>query len=184
MHLTIKLLSNIHVGMATDDPISACFAAHKSRIAGDPIGQRLKEISVLTREIGRKIGQTLGVNVTDMAALEQLLTNGPLTPGQLAARLEVTTAASTQIVDRLERAGHVTRERQADDRRKVSVVPAHASVTRAFEALTPMLDGLDGAIASLDQAERQVIERFLDQVIDVYRGVAGVSSSASGPPLD
>jgi DNA-binding MarR family transcriptional regulator len=182
--LTIKSLSNIHIAMAMDDPVSACFAAHKSRITGDPIGQRLKEISILTREIGRKIGQTLGVNVTDMAALEQLLTNGPLTPGQLAARLDVTTAASTQIVDRLERAGHVTRERQADDRRKVSVVPAHAAVTRAFEALAPMLDGLDGAIAGLDSAERQVIERFLDQVIDVYRGVAGFSSSASGPPLE
>ncbi|KRA62014.1 MarR family transcriptional regulator [Caulobacter sp. Root655] len=167
--------------MATDDPFSACLATYKSRMTGDPIGQRLKEISILTREIGKKIGGSLGVNVTDMAALEQLLTSGPLTPGELAARLEVTTAASTQIVDRLERAGHVRRERQAGDRRKVFVVPTYASVDRAFQQLAPMLDGLDGVIASLDQAERQVIERFLDQVIDVYRNVAGFPPSASEP---
>jgi DNA-binding MarR family transcriptional regulator len=179
--LTIKQLSYTSCGMATDDPVSACIDWLESRVAGDLIGERLKEISILTRGIGKKIGETLGVNPTDMAALEQLLMNGPLTPGQLAARLEVTTAASTQIVDRLERAGHVTRERQAGDRRKVFVVPAHDSVGRAFQELAPMLDGLDGVIAGLGQDERQVIERFLGQVIEVYRTVAGFSPSASQP---
>jgi DNA-binding MarR family transcriptional regulator len=167
--------------MATDDPASACFAARKARIAGDPIGQRLQSISILTREIGKKIGETLGVNVTDMAALEQLLTSGPLTPGELAVRLKVTTAASTQIVDRLERAGHVSRQRQANDRRKVLVVPTANSVDKAFDELAPMLDGLSGVIAGLGQGDRQVIEQFLDQVIDVYRNVAGFPSSASEP---
>jgi len=167
--------------MIPDDPASACFAMRKARIAGDPIGQRLQDISILTREIGKTIGETLGVNLTDMAALEQLLTSGPLTPSELAVRLKVTTAASTQIVDRLERAGHVSRQRQAGDRRKVLVVPAESSVERAFEALAPMLDGLEGAIAVLPQGDRQVIERFLDQVIDVYRNVASLSPSASEP---
>ena len=142
----------------------------------DPIGQRLKTISMLNREIGKKIGESLGVNVTDMAALEQLLNNGPLTPGQLAERLKVTTAAATQIVDRLERAGHVLRERKASDRRKIFVVPVEASVERAFAQLAPMLDGLTGVIARLTPAEYQVVEGFLDQVVDVYRTVAGLSS--------
>jgi DNA-binding MarR family transcriptional regulator len=146
-------------------------AAHAPR---DPIGQRLKTISHLTREIGKTIGETLGVNVTDMAALEQLLNNGPLTPSQLAERLKVTTAAATQIVDRLERAGHVSRERKTSDRRKIFVVPVEASVERAFEQLAPMLDGLDGVIAGLTPAERQVIEGFLDQVVDIYRNLAGL----------
>jgi len=182
--LTIKQLSHIQGGMATDDPVSACMEWLESRVAGDVIGERLKEISILTRGIGKKIGEALGVNPTDMAALEQLLINGPLTPGQLAARLEVTTAASTQIVDRLERAGHVTRERKSGDRRKVFVVPAHDSVGRAFQELAPMLEGLDGVIAGLGQDERQVIERFLGQVVEVYRTVAGFSPSASETPLN
>ncbi|WP_231499492.1 MarR family winged helix-turn-helix transcriptional regulator [Caulobacter sp. UNC358MFTsu5.1] len=132
---------------------------------------------MLTRQIGRKIGESLGVNVTDMAALEQLLNNGPMTPGQLAGHLKVTTAAATQIVDRLERAGHVARERRAHDRRKVCIVPVEASVERAFAQLAPMLDGLDGVIAGLSPDERQVIERFLDQVADVYGAIATPSSS-------
>ncbi|MGR4865850.1 MarR family winged helix-turn-helix transcriptional regulator [Caulobacter sp. LARHSG274] len=180
-NLTIKRLSYIDGDMATDDTVSTYIASLEARVAGDAIGARLKEISVLTRGIGKKIGETLGVNPTDMAALEQLLMNGPLTPGQLAAHLKVTTAAATQIVDRLERAGHVTRERKAGDRRKVFVVPAHESVGRAFQELAPMLDGLDGVIAGLGQDERQVVERFLDQVIGVYRTVAGFSPPASPP---
>jgi hypothetical protein len=43
-----------------------------------------------------------------------------------------------------------------------------------------MIDGLDGVIAGLAPAEREVIERFLDQVVDVYGAVAGLPSS-SGP---
>ena len=168
--------------MTTNDPSSAGGVWRTSHMPRDPIGQRLKTISMLTREIGKKIGETLGVNVTDMAALEQLLTNGPLTPGQLADRLKVTTAAATQIVDRLERAGHVARERRAHDRRKICVVPVEASVDRAFEQLAPMLDGLDGVIAGLDPTQRQVIENFLDQVVNVYGAVAGLPSSPGPEP--
>lgn len=161
------------------DPREAWRVSHTPR---DPIGQRLKTISMLTRQIGRKIGESLGVNVTDMAALEHLLNNGPMTPGQLAEHLKVTTAAATQIVDRLERAGHVARERRTHDRRKVCVVPVAASLDRAFAQLAPMIDGLDAVIAPLSSGERQIIERFLDQVVDVYGAVAGLPSSPASPP--
>ncbi len=146
----------------------------------DPIAQRLKTISALTRQIGRNIGESLGVNVTDMAALEQLLNLGPMTPGQLAEHLGVTTAAATQIVDRLERAGHVARERQAQDRRKICVVPINASVDRAFRQLAPLIQGLDDVVVGLASAEREVIERFLDQVIDAY-GAAARRSAGTAP---
>jgi DNA-binding MarR family transcriptional regulator len=100
----------------------------------------------------------VGVNVTDMAAMELILNNGSMTPGQLAESLKVSTAAATQIVDRLERAGHVARERKAIDRRKIFVVPVEASVAKVFEQLAPMLDGLDNVIAGVAPADRQVIE--------------------------
>lgn len=160
--------------MIPDKPPAAFQGWRSSHAPRDPIGQRLKTISFLNREIGKKIGEALGVNVTDMAAMEQLLNSGPLTPSQLAERLKVSTAAATQIVDRLERVGHVRRERKTRDRRKIFVVPVEASVDRAFEQLAPMLDGLDGVIAGLTPADRQVIEGFLDQVVDVYRNLVGL----------
>ncbi len=140
----------------------------RSLFAGDDIGDRLRLIAVLTRRIEQRLGAHLGVNLTDLSALEHLISHGPLTPSDLASRLEVTTAASTHIVDRLERAGHVSRERDTTDRRKVLVVPVEASVARATRELTPVLESLDALVAGLSEADRAVIERFLGQVIDVY----------------
>lgn len=162
--------------MSDDSGPSECAsrAAYADRLH-DPIMQRLKAISFLNLEIGKKIGETLGVNVTDMAAMELLIDARTLTPSQLANQLKVTTAAATQIVDRLERAGHVTRERKTIDRRKIFVVPVEASEVRAFALLAPMLDALSGVISDLEPAERRVIETFLDQVVDIYL-------KASGPP--
>ena len=63
-----------------------------------------------------------GINSTDMQAVSLLMTEGPATPGELAERTGLTAGgAITAVVDRLERAGYVTRERDANDRRKVIV---------------------------------------------------------------
>ncbi|WP_395847522.1 MarR family winged helix-turn-helix transcriptional regulator [Cystobacter fuscus] len=138
------------------------------RLAGGEIGDRLRLIAVLTRKIEQRMGEHLGVNLTDLSAMEHLVSEGPLTPSDLASRLEVSTAASTHIVDRLERAGHVSRERDAADRRKVLVVPAEASVARVIQQLMPVLMSLDAVVSGLSEADRAVVERFLGQVIDVY----------------
>jgi DNA-binding MarR family transcriptional regulator len=143
--------------------------SRQSEIAADVIARHLQAISILTRELEKKIADSLGVNLTDLAAMEHLITNNKLAPSELASRLNVSTAASTQIIDRLERAGHVSRERQPDDRRKLFVVPKAESVARTFQNFAPMLDGLDAAISRLKSDDRDVIERFLGLVIDAYQ---------------
>ena len=63
-----------------------------------------------------------GINSTDMQAVSLLMSEGPATPGELAERTGLTAGgAITAVVDRLEKAGYVTRERDATDRRKVIV---------------------------------------------------------------
>ncbi|WP_395857036.1 MarR family winged helix-turn-helix transcriptional regulator [Cystobacter fuscus] len=143
-------------------------ALERLRLAGGEIGDRLRLVAVLTRRIEQRMGEHLGVNLTDLSAMEHLISDGPLTSSDLASRLEVSTAASTHIVDRLERAGHVSRERDAADRRKVLVVPAEASVAQVIQQLAPVLESLDAVVSGLSEAERAVVDRFLDQVIDVY----------------
>lgn len=143
----------------------------------EPIGHHLRLISTLTREIGKQVAETLGVHVTDIAALEHLLHEGEAQPSQLAAHLKVTTAAATLVVDRLERAGHVRRERRGSDRRSVFVVPVEASAARAFAQLSPMLQALEGVVSALSSDERQVIEAFLGKVVAVYRGIADQPTS-------
>src|ERR1041384_7613970 len=57
---------------------------------------------------------------TDMTALNLIMTT-PMTPGSLAKALNLSASATTSVLDRLERAGHVVRERDPEDRRRVEL---------------------------------------------------------------
>jgi DNA-binding MarR family transcriptional regulator len=64
---------------------------------------------------------TYGLGITDMKALGALLQEGPMTAGQIAQRLSLTTGAVTSVIDRLERRDIVQRVNDPNDRRKVIV---------------------------------------------------------------
>lgn len=151
------------------------------QIASDAVAQQLQQIAILTRKAASHLADSLSINQTDMAALEHLITDGPLPPTELASRLSVTTAGITQVIDRLERAGHVIRERQLDDKRRVMVCPVPASVALAYQHIAPMLSGLNAVLEALGGQERAVVEAFLGQVIEVYRSTLPGSSAASNP---
>lgn len=61
----------------------------------------------------------LGINRTDGRCIDIIERQGRITPGRLAAESRLTTGAVTVLVDRLEKAGHVRRERDAGDRRRI-----------------------------------------------------------------
>ena len=140
------------------------------------IGEQLREISTLSNRFQKHVGRSLSVNDTDLAAMERLMTEGPLSPSDLARHLDISTAATTVVVDRLAALGHVHREPHAYDRRKIVVVPTPESVHSAFETLIPMLAGISGVASRLSERDHAVVERFLADVIAVY--------SASIPPRE
>ena len=63
-----------------------------------------------------------GLGITDMKALGALLQEGPMTAGQIAKRLSLTSGAVTNLIDRLERRNFVRRAPDPNDRRKVIVI--------------------------------------------------------------
>ena len=139
----------------------------------DVIDFQLHEIVHLSRAFERKVGQALEVNTTDLSAMEHLIQAGSLTPGELSRRLDISTAATTLVVDRLVALGHAQRHPHSSDRRKVVVVPAQESVTRAFQQLHPVIGGVAAVTQDLSDDERRVIEAFLARVVDVYHSALG-----------
>src|SRR5258708_39893685 len=66
--------------------------------------------------LGSASAERIGINVTDLNCLNILALSGQLTAGELARATGLTTASITGVLDRLEEAGFVRRERDAQDR--------------------------------------------------------------------
>jgi DNA-binding MarR family transcriptional regulator len=85
---------------------------------------------------GQTVATSIGISGSDLECLDFLILEGRVTAGRLAEVTGLTTGAITGVVDRLEKAGLVRRERDASDRRKVfiAVVPENiAKVGRFYE---------------------------------------------------
>ena len=137
---------------------------------------RVREASVLLREIldltvvlEADVGAELDVNRRDFEAMQHLVMSGPLSPTEIARRLDVSTAAATLIVDRLAAIGHVTRQPHPSDRRGVLVVPNPASVERAMARILPLISGVDRVLDDFTGDEQGVITQYLARVVGVYR---------------
>jgi DNA-binding MarR family transcriptional regulator len=74
-----------------------------------------------TDRYDQAVADALGLNRTDMRCLDVLDREGAVTAGRLAEATGLTTGAITTVLDRLERAGHARRVRDAADRRRVLV---------------------------------------------------------------
>jgi DNA-binding MarR family transcriptional regulator len=103
----------------------------------------------------------LGVNRTDGRCLDVIDQRPGLTAGELAAAVGLSPGAVTTVLDRLERRGFVTRTRDPDDRRRVTLKPTPEANRLAWEAYGPLAEMGGPLIAELSDAELESVIRFL-----------------------
>ncbi len=116
----------------------------------------------------------VGASRSDYDALEALDEHGPMTPGELATLLSLTSGSVTALVGRLELLGWATRAHHPDDRRKVIVTLTRKAWQLGQDELRPYLDAVDAATKRLPAKDRRVVAAFLDDVIEsVGRSHAG-----------
>lgn len=116
---------------------------------------------------GQASAEAVGLNATDMYALNLLELIGPMTSGELADRAGLTTGATTRLIDRLERAGHVRRRADPNDRRKVVVEPAGLSAEMEA-ALTPARTRLGEIFGGFTPEQLQTLFAYFGQAADAY----------------
>jgi DNA-binding MarR family transcriptional regulator len=116
--------------------------------AATQIGRRFSSAVVLFHAA---VAERFGLNATDWKCGDVLSRMGPLNPTRLADLVGMSTAAVTQVIDRLERAGFARRERDSHDRRKVTVHPT----------ATPEMAQIMGDIFSgVSQTMNTLLERY------------------------
>jgi DNA-binding MarR family transcriptional regulator len=107
--------------------------------------------------------------------------DGPLTMGDLARRVSVTEKTITGIVDRLERDGHLARERVQGDRRVVLVrlTPAGAAIYRRIDG--DIDDGVARLLALLAPEERAALARIVEKLAAGLAAAHPVRERARAP---
>ena len=115
------------------------------------------------------MARRLQINGTDLAAMGHVgAAEPPIGPRELSQRLGLSPAAVTEVVDRLEAAGHLIRQRDTQDRRRVQLHPSDAAIGRVLAELAPLTGELDLLIESFDDVQRAAIRRFLEGVLAAY----------------
>jgi DNA-binding MarR family transcriptional regulator len=109
----------------------------------------------------QRLADGLGLNRTDLRCAD-LLFDGPLSLGGLAAQAGVSPAAATTIVDRLARAGYVRRRPDPDDRRRIQVEVTPRLLKRVAELLGPYVEDAIAETAAYSDDELRVICTWLD----------------------
>ena len=102
------------------------------------------------------VAERSGMNLTDLQCLAILTSAGPVTAGQLAETMGLTTGAVTGVINRLERAGYVLREKDPADGRRVVVRPIGEKLERVgagfFGSQQEALDALTSGYEERDLA--------------------------------
>lgn len=120
------------------------------------------------RDLGRrvvlyqhKIAEQLDIYNHDWTTIDMLSETGPITAGELGRRVGLTTGSVTALVDRLERAGYVKRERHPKDRRSIMIVPQYedkSEVQHAYETLNQHMTELTNQYTA---EQMETIQSFL-----------------------
>ncbi|GCE08498.1 MarR family winged helix-turn-helix transcriptional regulator [Dictyobacter aurantiacus] len=98
--------------------------------------------------------------------LRHLRYAGPQNIGELAQALGITTGSATVACKRLEKAGLITRERQAEDERVVQVSLTESGRAQIDEVLQQRRKSLTHLLQVLDEPEQQELQRLIERLLD------------------
>ena len=143
------------------DPSKKGSPAERERLL-EALGREMQKLIAEVVLFNQAVADRLGMNPTDLQCLNTLSETGPVAAGRLAEESGLTTGAVTGVIDRLERAGYVWRERDPNDKRRVIV---HPVPDRARGEIAPIYASIGQSFAEMcsryDEGELALILDFV-----------------------
>ncbi|HLG76269.1 MAG TPA: MarR family transcriptional regulator [Ktedonobacteraceae bacterium] len=98
--------------------------------------------------------------------LRHIRRTGPLSMGELAAALGITTGSATVACQRLEKTGMISRQRQAEDERIVIVALTDLGQVQIDIWRQQKRDALVQLLAVLNPDEQQELQRLIERLLE------------------
>jgi DNA-binding MarR family transcriptional regulator len=122
----------------------------------------------LLKSADAAFGEALGISMTQLGMLFILERDPGASPKQVSETLGINKSATTMLVDRMEQAGLVRREPDADDHRAIRLFATSAGLAKAAAA-RPVLTRLTRKLTlPFDESEMTVVVRFLESILERF----------------
>lgn len=130
----------------------------------------LRRVALHSRQLLKETGLTLP-QVLCLRALGECA-GGQATQVELSRSLQLAQPTVTGIIDRLERAGLVKRERSTADRRKIAVSLTESGHGRLASLPTPLQEEFIARLTQLSSAEQTSLLQSLTRVVELMEAQA------------
>ncbi|WP_442544541.1 MarR family winged helix-turn-helix transcriptional regulator [Arthrobacter sp. KN11-1C] len=142
---------------------------HDVRSAAALLGL-LQQFTVETERYVEAVSNRHHLHRTDLSALAAMVAAAregkTMTPGALGAALNLSSPATTALVDRLDRAGHLARRRSEKDRRQVHLEMTDSARATGSELFSPLAGAIAPVIDALSPEELRAVMNFMQGVIE------------------
>lgn len=173
--------------LASNDPSGELF--DRSSISDDDLAQigrlmdAMGQLRLVERDLVAASKKYMKLGETDMRALQFVIaqTNQGIhvSPSALASHLNITTASTTKLLDRLEHGGHIHRHPNPHDRRGLTVTVTESTRAAATTSVGRFQVARIPPVLALSAEEREVVIRFLTSTASSLRSaVDGVDAPA------
>ncbi|GAA2138283.1 MarR family winged helix-turn-helix transcriptional regulator [Arthrobacter humicola] len=151
-----------------------------------PLVRLLQEFNLEANRYVDSAGGRNDMHRTDLNALAVIMQHTArdqiVTPGVLRKELNLSSPATTALIDRLHSSGHVVREREGADRRQVQLRMTPKAYRDGGAMFLPLARHMGAAIENFTPEELEIVTRFMNSMIEAT--VRAGEEAARGPAPD
>lgn len=152
-----------------------------------PLVRLLQDFTLEANRYVDAAGGQKDMHRTDLNALAVIMRHtakgNVVTPGLLRKELNLSSPATTALIDRLDTSGHVVRERGGSDRRQVQLKMTPKAFSEGGAIFAPLARHMGAAMAGFSEAELETVASFLTAMVDATVAAREESSGtgSAGP---